>query len=163
MPRSAVPDWQRQKAREMRRMPTAAEKRLWRGLREFNRSGSAHFRRQAPIGPYIVDFVDFGRRLIVEADGGQHGDAKDRERHGWLEGQGFRVLRFWNNDILGNPAGVLQEILGAVQEAGSPHPNPPHEGEGTGARPRRQHLPSPLRGGEGGGGTSSVERSNEEL
>lgn len=159
MPRSLIPDWQRQKAREMRRMPTAAEKRLWRGLREFNRSNIAHFRRQAPIGPYIADFVDLSRRLIVEADGGQHGDAKDQERHRWLEDQGFRVLRFWNNDILGNSSGVLQEILHAVEDAATPHPDPPHEGEGTGTRRQRRRLPSR----QGGGETSSVQRSNQEL
>jgi len=68
------------------------------------------FRRQVPIGRYIVDFVSFERRLIVEVDGGQHGGKCDAERDKWLRSQGFRVLRFWNNEVLGNINGVLEVI-----------------------------------------------------
>jgi len=76
------------------------------------------FRRQQPIGPYIVDFASFERKLIVEIDGGQHNEKeareKDEERTAWLEQRGYRVLRFWNNDVLMNTAGVLERIRKAL-------------------------------------------------
>ena len=86
-------------ARRLRRNPTDAEKRLWSKLRHKQLSGH-RFRRQVPIGPYIVDFACLGARLIVEVDGGQHANQieRDNARTAWLGGQGFRVLRFWNND-----------------------------------------------------------------
>ena len=69
------------------------------------------FRRQIPVGPYIADFACYEARLIVEADGGQHADsASDAERDAWFKAQGFRTLRFWNNDILTNPEGVATAI-----------------------------------------------------
>ncbi len=87
------------------------------------------FKRQEQLGDYIVDFVCFGSRLIVEADGGQHAEnASDVARDAWLTERGFRVLRFWNNDILENPEGVARAILEAGQP---PLPNPsPSRGEG---------------------------------
>jgi len=87
------------------------------------------FKRQEQLGDYIVDFVCFGARLIVEADGGQHAEsATDAVRDQWLQAQGFRVLRFWNNDILGNPDGVAGMISDAAQ---GPLPNTsPEVGEG---------------------------------
>ena len=95
------------RARALRARPTDAERKLWEALR--NRQLEGHgFRRQAPIGRYIADFVCFGRKLVVEVDGGQHATDKDRAaaRTAWFESQGFRVLRFWNNDVLGNTDGV---------------------------------------------------------
>jgi BirA family biotin operon repressor/biotin-[acetyl-CoA-carboxylase] ligase len=71
------------------------------------------FRRQAPIGPYRPDFVCHAAGLIVEADGGQHNETRDGTRDAWLKSQGFRILRFWNNDILKNQEGVLITILSA--------------------------------------------------
>ncbi len=72
------------------------------------------FRRQAPIGQYIVDFVAFEKRLVIEIDGGQHAEEnekdKDHQRDAWLNSQGFRVLRFWNNEVLQNLEGVLETI-----------------------------------------------------
>jgi len=79
------------------------------------------FRRQQPIGRYIVDFVCFEAGLVLELDGGQHADqaAADLDRTRWLESQGFKVLRFWNNELLGNPEGTLQAIQSALS---TPHP-----------------------------------------
>ena len=104
----------RANARRLRNDPTPQERQVWAKLREINRMIGTHFRRQAPIGPYIVDFADFGRRIVVEIDGGQHGGARDAERDAWLVGQGFRVLRFWNSDVAGNLNGVAQVVLDAV-------------------------------------------------
>jgi len=89
------------KARELRTHPTDAERRLWQKLKRRQIAG-IKFRRQLPIGPYIVDFVCLERRLVVEVDGGQHLEQipQDEQRSQWLRAQGFRVLRFWNNDAL---------------------------------------------------------------
>jgi very-short-patch-repair endonuclease len=110
-----------------------AEQVLWKELRKYRLGG--RFRRQFPIPPYIVDFACVEARLIVEADGGQHarpGDHELRDRE--LRRQGWRILRFWNNEILANPQGVLRtiaEALGRPRER-SPHPNPPPlAGEGV--------------------------------
>jgi very-short-patch-repair endonuclease len=112
----------------MRREPTEAEAKLWSMLRG-QRLGGLKFKRQEQLGDYLADFVCFSARLIVEADGGQHSEsASDAVRDAWLEAQGFRVLRFWNNDILGNPDGVARMILEAALP---PLPNPSSEvGEG---------------------------------
>jgi very-short-patch-repair endonuclease len=107
-------------ARQLRRSMTDAEHRLWRHLRGHRLAGQK-FRRQQPLGAYVVDFVHFGARLIVEADGGQHIESPhDAQRDDWLKGQGFRVLRFWNNDILQNTEQVLAVIFKAVEDAPSP-------------------------------------------
>ena len=80
--------------------------------------GVKFFRRQQPIGPYIVDFASFERKIIIEIDGGQHNDKeareKDEERTAWLKEWGYRVLRFWNNDVLMNTEGVMEEIRKAL-------------------------------------------------
>jgi very-short-patch-repair endonuclease len=100
----------------LRQNMTDAETLLWRYLRAHRLHG-AKFRRQQPIGPYIVDYVHFEARLIVEADGGQHNDShRDTRRDEWLSSQGFRVLRFWNNEILSNPESVLEQILFVLAE-----------------------------------------------
>jgi very-short-patch-repair endonuclease len=91
------------RAREMRRDPTDAEKRLWRLLRD-RRLGQIKFRRQEQLGRYVVDFVCFEQKLIIELDGGQHAEsAYDAQRDAWLASCGFTVLRFWNNEVLTKP------------------------------------------------------------
>jgi very-short-patch-repair endonuclease len=124
---------QRAFAKHLRKQPTEAENLLWQHLRAHRLNGEK-FRRQQPIGPYVVDFVRFGARLIVEADGGQHNDSpNDEKRDAWLRAQGFRVMRFWNNEIVGNPEGVLSVVMAAVGESPtgplSPVPSPAR-GEG---------------------------------
>lgn len=119
---------QRAFAKHLRRHMTESENRLWQHLRAHRLNGQK-FRRQQPIGPYVVDFVHFGARLIVEADGGQHNHApRDEQRDDWLRKQGFRVLRFWNHEIMGNLEGVLATILDAVTNPPSP-PTPLPQGE----------------------------------
>ena len=105
-----------QHARQLRQRMTDAELLLWRHLRSRRLDGHK-FRRQHPIGPYIVDFVHLQARLIIEADGSQHlGNAHDRQRDAWLQAQGYRVLRFWNNDILQHPDTVLAAIWQALPD-----------------------------------------------
>jgi very-short-patch-repair endonuclease len=106
----------KENARRLRRDATDAERRLWSALRDRRLSGY-RFRRQFPIGRFIVDFACTKHRLIVEADGSQHADSEsDRERTAWLEEQGWRVLRFWNNDILTHTEGVVETVLKELQE-----------------------------------------------
>jgi very-short-patch-repair endonuclease len=104
-------------ARQLRASQTEVEKRLWAKLRDRQILGRK-FRRQAEIGPYIVDFVSFEQQLIVELDGGQHScsDEEDGRRTKWLEAQGFVVLRFWNNEVAENMEGVLQRVAEAISE-----------------------------------------------
>jgi len=108
---------QTEHARDLRRGQTDAERALWARLQNRQLCG-AKFRRQEPLGPYIVDFVCFDKRVVVEVDGGQHDEEADRRkdavRTAWLEGEGYRVLRFWNNEVLGNMEGVLTVIMEAV-------------------------------------------------
>jgi very-short-patch-repair endonuclease len=88
---------------------TDAEFELWKHLK--NKQLGVRFRRQSPIGNYIVDFVSFEAKLVIEVDGGQHAEStKDGSRDKYLKSQGFRVLRFWNNEVLGNIEGVLDKI-----------------------------------------------------
>ena len=100
-----------QKAIALRRNQTDAELRLWMRLRSRQLSGY-RFRRQHPVGPYVVDFICIEAGLVVEVDGGQHSLDKERDqlRTEYLERAGFRVVRFWNNDVLLNTANVLEEI-----------------------------------------------------
>ena len=103
-------------ARVLRRSSTEAERVLWRLLRS-RRLGGAKFRRQHPVGRFIADFACVERFLIVEVDGGQHaGSVDDALRTAWLAARGWRVIRFWNNQVLENPAGVLEEILRVLAE-----------------------------------------------
>ncbi len=104
----------------MRGEPTPAEKVLWRSLRA--RQTGVKWRRQAPIGPFIVDFFCPQAHLIVEVDGATHADDADRDRDAWIRARGYRVLRFWNNEVLGNPDGVLRLISDTA--AGGPPPPP---------------------------------------
>jgi very-short-patch-repair endonuclease len=104
-------------ARGLRQRQTDAEKALWVKLRN-RQLQRVKFRRQQPMGSYIVDFVSFERRLIVEIDGGQHNEDKrkkrDAERTTKLEESGYRVIRFWNNEVLVNLEGVLEKIQEAL-------------------------------------------------
>ena len=118
-----------EQARMLRRNQTEAEKRLWYRLK--NRGlGGWKFRRQHAIGPYFADFACIEAALVVEIDCGQHQErtAQDRARTAFLEENGYRVVRFWNNDVLNNTDGVLQSVLEALRP--SPLPSPRKRGEG---------------------------------
>ena len=121
-------------AKALRRRSTEAESPLWMHLRN-RRFHGFKFRRQQVLGPYIVDFICFETKLVIELDGGQHAieKAKDQERDTWLRGQGFQVLRFWNNEVLGNMNGVLEIIQRRLKEP--PPPTPPTRGG------EKRHLP----------------------
>ena len=123
-----------QRARDLRSNLTDTERLLWRHLRS-RRLADNKFRRQQVIGPYIVDFVCFERKLIVELDGGQHAEsvAYDHRRTAFLTTAGFRVMRFWNNEVLGNVESALSCIRAECAIAPSPQPSP-SEGRG-GATP----------------------------
>ena len=110
-----------ERSRRLRSNATDAERALWRRLR--SRSLDGHkFVRQEPIGPYTVDFICREARLIIEVDGGQHADNQhDVIRDQWLARHNYKVLRFWNNDVLGNVAGVLETITSALADS-PPHP-----------------------------------------
>ncbi len=118
----------------MRGSSTDAERKLWYLLRSLKPLG-IHFRRQAPIGIYIADFAWYAGKLVVELDGSQHIEVRaayDAQRTAWLQSQGYRVLRFWNNDVLKSPRSVGEAIMTAAQEAISkdPTPNPSPQGGG---------------------------------
>jgi very-short-patch-repair endonuclease len=129
------------RARRLRRDETDAERRLWYRLRS-RQIEDAKFVRQDPIGPYVADFVCRERRLIVEVDGGQHAtDRRDAVRDQWLKDRRYRVLRFWNNDVLANTEGVIEAIAAALSETagtqprgGSPSPRPSPRTRGEGAQ-----------------------------
>ncbi|MBN1854978.1 MAG: DUF559 domain-containing protein [Pirellulales bacterium] len=108
-----------------------AEQRLWLHLRCCQMNG-IKFRRQAPIGAYVVDFVAYGKKLVIELDGGQHSEKKgyDTDRTRWLNSQGFRVIRFWNDQIFEELDGVLEKIWDELHNDRAPLPGPPHKGEG---------------------------------
>ncbi len=112
------------RARKLRCRMTDAERKLWSVLR--NEQLGIQFRRQVPVGPYIVDFICIKRGLVIEVDGGQHytedGIAYDEKRTAYLESEGLSVKRFSNHDVLTNIDGVVQVILELVKE---PHPNLP--------------------------------------
>ena len=109
-------------ARRLRRDSTNAELRLWNKLRSRSIDGQK-FVRQEPIGRYVVDFMCREKRLIIEVDGGQHNDsAEDSIRDQWLRDHNYRVLRFWNNEVMSNMDGVLEMIAAALAEAAPPHP-----------------------------------------
>ena len=101
-------------ARRLRRASTDAETRLWGRLRARQIEG-AKFVRQFPIGPHVADFACREARLVIELDGGQHADsATDGARTELIEAHGYTVIRFWNNDVLANTDGVLEEIRQAL-------------------------------------------------
>jgi len=109
-----------ERARALRRTMTDAERRLWYLLRDRRLEGYK-IRRQYPCGPFILDFACIKHRLAVEADGGQHADnTSDERRTRWLQLRGWRVLRFWNNDIFLHGKGVRDEILRELVEGSHP-------------------------------------------
>jgi very-short-patch-repair endonuclease len=105
----------RSRARQLRNDSTETERLLWQHLRRRQFDGF-RFRRQQPLGVYIVDFVCLEKRLVIELDGGQHADSADYDerRSAWLESQGFRVLRFWDNDVWEDVEAVKQAIWDAL-------------------------------------------------
>ena len=105
----------RANARRLRTEMTPQERKVWMELRDLNHCLGLHFRRQAAVGHFIADFVDFGRRLVIEVDGGLHGGPEATARDAWFQGQGFTVLRFWNSDVDGNLEGVMQLVLDALE------------------------------------------------
>ncbi len=115
MPPIQTKNQTRANARQLRRDQTLAETKLWLALRS-HQLENIHFRRQHPIGNYIVDFCAPQAKLIIELDGGQHLEQADydAERTEFLESKGFRVLRFWNSDVMENLDGVMIMILDAV-------------------------------------------------
>jgi very-short-patch-repair endonuclease len=131
-------DRQRQFARQMRAQPTDAERVLWQRLRHDIALVGSHFRRQALVGPFIVDFASRRAKLVIELDGGQHESqqASDAPRTRYIEDAGYRVLRFWNHDVLGNLEGVLSEI----QRTLPPTPDPSPQG---GGEPRQRAKRAP--------------------
>ncbi len=151
-------------AKQLRRNMTDAEKLLWYHLRG-HRFAGVKFKRQQPLGKYIVDFVCFESRLVIEVDGGQHLDnSEDHQRDDWLRDQGFVVLRFWNNEVLVETESVLEKIYQTI----TPSPQPsPARGEGVVASQRVEAAtlaiyaarnPSPLAGEGPGRGGRELER-----
>ena len=116
-------------ARRLRRAPTFAEGKPWKVLRKTD----LHFRRQAPFGPYVVDFVCHSARLIIEVDGEVHDlpevASRDAQREAWLTGRGYRVIRFSNDQAVSDPHSLVQLIL-ETASADTPTPTPPRKGEG---------------------------------
>ena len=109
-------------AKQLRSNMTDAERELWRHLRA-HRFQHAKFRRQQPLGLYIVDFICFEQKVIIEVDGGQHLEsAADAQRDAWLRGQGYTVLRFWNNEVLGQAGAVLERIWQELSLRDAPSP-----------------------------------------
>jgi very-short-patch-repair endonuclease len=115
------------RARRLRRDMTKAERVLWRLLRES--FAEQHFRRQVPIRHFIVAFASHRAKLVIEVDGGQHSECADAARTAVIEEEGYRIIRFWNDEVLGNPDGVWTAIDAALRER-HPHPTLPHRGGG---------------------------------
>jgi very-short-patch-repair endonuclease len=114
-------------AKKLRANTTPHERKLWRALKEIPIEGS-HFRRQAPIGRYIVDFFCPAKRLVIELDGGHHNEddvaEHDRNRQQWLENEGYRVIRFWNSEITADLTAVLERIYVELYGAREAEPTP---------------------------------------
>jgi len=100
-------------ARNLRNAPTPAERKLWRAIR--GEARGVRFRRQHPIPPHVADFACLEARLVVEVDGGQHGQARDAARDRDMRALGWRVLRFWNNEVMENLDGVLEVLVREVR------------------------------------------------
>jgi very-short-patch-repair endonuclease len=141
----------RTRARALRRNLTDAERLIWYGVRAHRLNGIS-FRRQAPIGPYIVDFVSHAAKLVVEIDGGQHfedeHEKRDTRRDRFLERKGYRVLRFSNHDVMSNRMGVLERIAEVAQAAAPSLPSPASGGGGKS-------------GASGGGGKTGASRETD--
>jgi very-short-patch-repair endonuclease len=122
-PKWHVSEKQRSNAKALRRDMTDAERIIWYNGRAHRFQGTS-FRRQTPIGPYVVDFVSDAAKLIIEVDGGQHFESgnivRDARRDAYLAAQGYRVLRFNNLDVMKNKAGVLETIAAAIGGSEAP-------------------------------------------
>ena len=127
-----------ERARQLRRNRTSAERRLWRELRQLKQVG-CRFRQQVPIDHFIVDFACLSRRLIVEVDGGTHSTdrevAREARRERYLKDQGFRILRVWNADVRENMEGAMDTIVAVLD---TPTPDPSPQGGGGHVRRARQ-------------------------
>ena len=157
-PPRSIDSFRRDTARRLRKKTTYAEIKLWRHLRQVPMLGS-HFRRQVPVGPYVADFACMASKLLIEVDGGQHNEdeniRRDEVRTRWLEAEGYRVLRFWNNEITSNIDGVMETIYAAIHGLANAEPAYlKHERRRVespgGAHPtpaRFARRPSPSRGG----------------
>ena len=125
MSHSRLPAPHLDNARRLRRNLTPAERILWRALRA-RQFAAFKFRRQHPLGPFVLDFFCSERQLAIELDGGGHAEASvsayDAERTSWLASRGIRELRFWNTDVHGNLDGVLQAVATALTGVPSPGP-----------------------------------------
>jgi very-short-patch-repair endonuclease len=137
-------------------MMTDAERTLW-GCLSARKVAGVRFNRQFPIGPFICDFGSRNARLVIEVDGGQHAVDADRDgaRTRFIESQGYRVIRFWNNDVLERLEGVVSEIERVLADRPSPSPSRKREGDEEGRF--RHELPSRLREGSGEGLSSHTE------
>jgi very-short-patch-repair endonuclease len=131
-----ISDFKRKAAQRLRANATTAEQILWRHLRRLEVNGS-HFRRQVAIGPYVADFACLARRLVIEVDGSQHGseagNRHDEIRTDWLKSEGYRVARFWNNDVMNRTDAVLEAIHDMLEVTPPRLPSagdPPPQGEG---------------------------------
>lgn len=126
MGKRPISDFKRRTAKKLRENTTGAEDILWRHLRRFEIEGT-HFRRQVVIGPYVADFACLARRLIIEVDGAQHGEdaniQRDETRTRWLNSEGYRVLRFWNNDVMTRTEAVLEAIHAEIAVTSPRLPN----------------------------------------
>ena len=140
-----IEQFRRANARRLRTSATSAEQRLWKELRKIPVYGT-HFRRQVPLGPYIADIACLWAKLVIEIDGSQHASepvrSRDTERTRWLSAEGYRVLRFWNSDVLRDPSGVLEQIYSEL------HGGPAAESQ-VFTPPRRAARADPPPQGEG--------------
>ncbi|MEJ5975371.1 endonuclease domain-containing protein [Novosphingobium sp. PS1R-30] len=106
------------RARNLRRNPTEAEKRMWRLLKE--NFPTAHFRREVPIRHYIADFASHQLKVVIEIDGGQHTPESDAPRSAAIATEGYRVIRFWNNDVLENGDGCMMRLAQFFSHSNAP-------------------------------------------
>ena len=154
MPHTQVIGTQRARAKQLRRAMTRAETLLWRHLKA-HRLARLSFRRQAPIGDYIADFVAHSCKLIVEVDGESHDFEErircDERRDGWFASRGYRVLRFTNDDVMRNLEGVALTILQAAEQAVPPSLTLPRKGGGNGESGAVNETNSQCANNEGGG------------
>jgi len=145
--------FRRASARRLRASATATEILLWKHLRTLQTEGT-HFRRQVPIGPYVADFACMAARLVIELDGSLHNTdehrVRDERRTRWLESEGFRVIRFWNNDLTHSMDGVLETVYAALYGSRDAEPGPLRHKRHRRRQPtpsRFARRPSPSRGG----------------
>jgi very-short-patch-repair endonuclease len=161
--RRTIDSFRRATARRLRANSTAAETLMWRELRKLETKGT-HFRRQVPIGPYVADLACMASCLVVEIDGSQHGDepnkSRDERRTRWLEAEGYRVVRVWNNDVTENPTGVLEAIYAELYGTGDAEPTVLKHRRARGITPpRRAPRADPPPPGEGGTELAAREKS----